>query len=106
MQFLLLIYHSEAEWTRRSTAEQEAIYLEYRELIQELRESGQHPRPPTRVYGKLCHSARPGWRIRYDRWTICGNEGAVGRLFPCAGEYARRSCGHSRAHTFRTHRRH
>lgn len=41
MQFLLLIYHSEAEWTRRSTAEQEAIYLEYRELIQELRESGQ-----------------------------------------------------------------
>jgi hypothetical protein len=41
MQFLLLIYHSEAEWTRRNTAEQEAIYLEYRELIQELRESGQ-----------------------------------------------------------------
>lgn len=41
MQFLLLIYHSEAEWTRRSMAEQEAIYLEYRELIQELRKSGQ-----------------------------------------------------------------
>jgi|SRR5690348_17356832 len=41
MQYLLLIYHSENEWTRRSTAEQEAIYREYRELIQQLRESGQ-----------------------------------------------------------------
>jgi hypothetical protein len=41
MQYLLLIYHSENEWTRRSAAEQEAIYREYRELIQQLRKSGQ-----------------------------------------------------------------
>ena len=41
MQYLLLIYHSENEWTRRSAAEQESIYREYRELIQQLRKSGQ-----------------------------------------------------------------
>ena len=41
MQYLLLIYHSEAEWARRSAAEQEAVYQQYRALIQELRKSGQ-----------------------------------------------------------------
>jgi hypothetical protein len=41
MQYLLLIYHSENEWTRRSAAEQEAIYREYRELVHQLRTSGQ-----------------------------------------------------------------
>lgn len=40
MQYLLLIYHSEDEWTRRSAAEQEAVYREYRELIQDLRKTG------------------------------------------------------------------
>lgn len=41
MQYLLLIYHSEKEWTGRSVAEQEGVYREYRELIQELQRNGQ-----------------------------------------------------------------
>jgi hypothetical protein len=41
MRYLLLIYHCEAEWTRRSVAEQEAVYQEYRALIQELQKSEQ-----------------------------------------------------------------
>ncbi len=41
MQYLLLIYHCEDEWTGRSAAEQEGIYREYRELIQELHRNGQ-----------------------------------------------------------------
>jgi len=41
MEYLLLIYHSETEWTRRSAAEQEGVYGEYRNLIQELRRSRQ-----------------------------------------------------------------
>ena len=41
MQYLLLIYHFENEWAGRSTAEQEVIYREYRELIQELHANGQ-----------------------------------------------------------------
>ena len=41
MQYLLLIYHSEIDWGRLSPAQQEVIYREYRDLIQELAASGQ-----------------------------------------------------------------
>jgi|SRR5690348_3517768 hypothetical protein len=41
MQYLLLIYHSEREWARQSSAEQEAIYREYRDLIQQLSKTGE-----------------------------------------------------------------
>jgi hypothetical protein len=41
MEYLLLIYHSESEWSQRSAADQESIYQEYRQLIHELRKSGQ-----------------------------------------------------------------
>ena len=41
MEYLLLIYHCEDEWARRSAAERETVYREYRALIQELRHGGQ-----------------------------------------------------------------
>ncbi|HEU5234159.1 MAG TPA: YciI family protein [Terriglobales bacterium] len=41
MEYLLLIYHSEIEWTQRSADDQEDIYQEYRQLIHELRKNGQ-----------------------------------------------------------------
>lgn len=41
MEYLLLIYHSESEWNQRSPADREAIYQQYRQLIHELRKSGQ-----------------------------------------------------------------
>jgi hypothetical protein len=40
MQYLLLIYHSEADWGKLSTEEQESIYKEYRDLREQLSASG------------------------------------------------------------------
>lgn len=40
MQYLLLIYGSEREWAKKPVPEQTAIHREYRQLIQELVESG------------------------------------------------------------------
>ncbi len=40
MQYLLLIYHSESEWSQLDSARQVATYREYRELIQELSKAG------------------------------------------------------------------
>lgn len=40
MQYLLLIYHSESEWSQLDSTRQEATYREYRQLIQELSNAG------------------------------------------------------------------
>jgi hypothetical protein len=40
MHYLLLIYHSEAEWGKIKPEEQEPIYAQYRALIAELAEKG------------------------------------------------------------------
>ena len=40
MQYLLLIYHDESDWPRLNSAQQQATYREYRQLIQELSEGG------------------------------------------------------------------
>ena len=40
MQYLLLIYHSEADWGKLSAGEQESIYKEYRDLREQLSASG------------------------------------------------------------------
>lgn len=40
MQFLLIIYQSEAEWTRLQPSEREVIYQEYRDVIQKLANAG------------------------------------------------------------------
>ncbi|HWC17375.1 MAG TPA: YciI family protein [Terriglobales bacterium] len=40
MQFLLLIYHPEAEWVQTENSSKEAIYREYRALAQQLSQAG------------------------------------------------------------------
>ena len=40
MQFLLLIYHNEAEYEKRPAAQTEVIHKEYRELMAELGQKG------------------------------------------------------------------
>jgi hypothetical protein len=40
MQYLLLIYHSESDWEKLMPEEQASIYVEYRELSQELSAKG------------------------------------------------------------------
>ena len=40
MQYLLLIYHPEAEWQKTDEAKKEAIYREYRDLAQQLSQQG------------------------------------------------------------------
>src|SRR5262249_30653506 len=40
MQYLLLIYESEAEWEKLGAAGQEPMYAEYRQLIQQLSADG------------------------------------------------------------------
>ena len=42
MKYLLLIYHDEQAWNGLSKSEHEEIYLEYRQLIQQLQSSGQY----------------------------------------------------------------
>lgn len=42
MQFLLLIYHREAEYSARSDADREAMFNEYRKLVEELRGKQQY----------------------------------------------------------------
>ena len=42
MKYMLLIYHDEQTWNQLTEAEREAIYLEYRELRQQLQSSGQY----------------------------------------------------------------
>ena len=40
MQYLLLIYSAEADFLKSTQAEREPIYLQYRQLIQQLSEAG------------------------------------------------------------------
>ncbi|HEV2961462.1 MAG TPA: YciI family protein [Candidatus Angelobacter sp.] len=40
MQYLLLIYGVESDWEKLSEAEREKIHAQYRELIQNLKQSG------------------------------------------------------------------
>ncbi len=42
MKYMLLIYHDEQAWNKLPDAEREQIYLEYRQLIQELQSKGQY----------------------------------------------------------------
>ena len=42
MQYLLLIYQSEAEWDAMSEAARQNIYKEYMELVPELRSQGKY----------------------------------------------------------------
>ncbi len=42
MQYLLLIYHNEADFLKRSTTEQEPIYQRYRQLVGQLTETGKY----------------------------------------------------------------
>ena len=42
MKYMLLIYHDEIAWDALTEAERQQIYLEYRQLIQELQTSGKY----------------------------------------------------------------
>ena len=42
MKYMLLIYHDEQAWNKLTEAERQEIYLEYRQLIQELSSGGQY----------------------------------------------------------------
>ena len=42
MRYMLLIYHDEQSWNSRTEAERQKTYAEYRQLIDELKSSGQY----------------------------------------------------------------
>lgn len=42
MKFMLLIYHDEQAWNQLTEAEHAELYLEYRQLIQELQSKGHY----------------------------------------------------------------
>lgn len=42
MLYLMLIYHTETAWSTLSQSEQESVYREYRQLIEELTASGKY----------------------------------------------------------------
>lgn len=42
MQYLLLIYHTEKDWTKATAADMEILYKEYRDLIQQLSVAGKY----------------------------------------------------------------
>lgn len=41
MQFMMLIYHQEADWSKKSAEDREAMYREYREFRQNIVNDGQ-----------------------------------------------------------------
>ena len=42
MRYVLLIHHAEEVWNKLTEAERQEVYLEYRNLIQELQENGNY----------------------------------------------------------------
>ena len=42
MKYMLSIYHNESEWSALTESERQEVYVEYRQLIQELRSNGQY----------------------------------------------------------------
>ena len=42
MKYMLLIYHDEHAWNRLTEAERQKIYVEYRQLIEELQSGGRY----------------------------------------------------------------
>lgn len=42
MRYMLLIYHDEQAWNQLTAEQHEAIYLEYRQLIQKLQSEGKY----------------------------------------------------------------
>lgn len=42
MKYMLLIYHDETKWDALTETERQEIYVEYRQLIQELQSTGQY----------------------------------------------------------------
>ncbi len=42
MKYMLLIYHDEGAWNNRKDDERQRIYLEYRQLIEELKSNGKY----------------------------------------------------------------
>ena len=42
MQYLLLIYHNEAEWAKMTQAQAEPIYAQYRALREDLQKKGEY----------------------------------------------------------------
>jgi hypothetical protein len=42
MKYLLMIHHSEGDWTELTEPQRQDIYLEYRNLVQDLQEKGNY----------------------------------------------------------------
>src|SRR4030095_11782561 len=42
MKYMLLIYHDEKAWDQLSEPERQKIYSDYRQLIEEIKKTGQH----------------------------------------------------------------
>ena len=79
MHYLLLIYHSEADWGKMKPEEQEPIYGQYRQLITELTGKGKylggHQLQPTGTATTLRLRDGNGWsrmgplRRRGNSWA-------------------------------------
>ena len=58
MKYVLLIYHDEQSWTDLTEPERQQIYLEYRQLIQELQSKGKY------LAGEQLQPAKAGSAVR------------------------------------------
>ncbi len=58
MKYMLLIYHDEQMWARLTESERQQIYLEYRQLIQELQSKGKY------LAGEQLQPAKSGSTVR------------------------------------------
>lgn len=58
MKYVLLIYHDEQSWTDLTESERQQIYLEYRQLIQELQSKGKY------LTGEQLQPAKVGSTVR------------------------------------------
>ena len=65
MKFMLLIYHDEQQWNSHTDSERQKIYLEYRQLIDDLKSNG------TYLFGDQLQPTTTAQSIRVrDRHTV------------------------------------
>ena len=65
MKYMLLIYHDENTWSSHTEAERQQIYLEYRQLIERLKEEGKY------LFGDQLQASAAGSTVQVrDRKTL------------------------------------
>lgn len=81
MQFLLLIYHPESDWIQLPTEERQLIYREYRQLLEELSQSGKF------LAGDQLKASQSGKTVRVRNGKVTARDGPFAETKEQLGGY-------------------